>query len=116
MGNANRKSIINASAIEKLQQFDGTGESFKQIINNISKDEKKQLSRYYDIWKLGCFYKLILSHNNDLEYAASDIISQFEETEGSILRGNDPQARMALYYATKDTKYLDESYRCAALV
>lgn len=110
MGNITGKSVVDESVMEKLRCFDGTGASFKQIIKDLTDEDKKKLDKYFEIWKIGCLYKLMRDTNNDLGYVSPDILSQFVETEGAVLNSSDLNAKMSLYYATGDKRYLPDNY------
>lgn len=96
----------------RMRQYDGKYHTFKSILDQTWWYEKMLLGEKFTVWKQACLYTFLTDPNchTDLDYVSGDIISEFEEKIAEIEKMTDKtrqtQLYEALYWATRDVKYL----------
>ena len=95
-----------------IRNYNGKADSFIHIMQRVKElNCEAALGEAFKIWKLSCLYAQTARTNNDLGYAATDIITDFMTEESRIkkLPQGDHKDKLVncLYLGTQDKKYLE---------
>jgi len=96
---------------EQISNYNGKTENFVKIMEHVKENNcESSLGEDFKIWKLACLYAQTAKKNNDLGYAATEIISNFMTEESKIKKLPDGDHKNKLmncmYLGTRDKKYL----------
>jgi hypothetical protein len=105
MGNT---TCVAVEMIKEKLSYDGSVEAYNNVVKNLTDAEKKELGEFYELWRLGCEYKFLMSGTIDPSPSVAAVISTFKQRDAEILYKPPIEAtreHLTLSCATKLPKY-----------
>lgn len=82
MGNVTSEEV-QRTIIENKLQYDGTIASYNTAVSKLSDEDKRALGKLFDLYKISCNYKFLVSKQKDPDTESPQIISQYNQLKNS---------------------------------